>query len=78
MIARIRNVMGYWRRRREALVLDEARKLATLRLQQYLADRAIGALPYVFAIEDEASESVPVFLHGTLQGWSSQDRRLHS
>ena len=40
MMARITHVMGYWRRRREACVFEEARILAILRLEQYFADRA--------------------------------------
>jgi hypothetical protein len=45
MIARIRYILGYWQRRREASVFEEARSLASLRLEQYFADRATRALP---------------------------------
>lgn len=40
MIARIRSLLSWRRRRREACVLEEARHLALLRLEQYFADRA--------------------------------------
>jgi hypothetical protein len=40
--------MGYWERRREALVFEEARNLAALRLEQYFADRQTRALPCYF------------------------------
>lgn len=45
MIARIAHVLGYWRRRREAQIFEQARHLASLRLEQYFADRATRALP---------------------------------
>jgi len=45
MIARISHVFGFWRRRREAQIFEEARHLASLRLEQYFADRATRALP---------------------------------
>lgn len=45
MITRISLIFGYWRRRREAQIFEEARRLASLRLEQYFADRATRALP---------------------------------
>jgi len=45
MIARISHFFGFWRRRREAQIFEEARHLASLRLEQYFADRATRALP---------------------------------
>ena len=45
MIARISHLFGFWRRRREAQIFEEARRLASLRLEQYFADRATRALP---------------------------------
>ena len=49
MIARISHVFGFWRRRREAQVFEEARRLASLRLEQYFADRATRALPIYYS-----------------------------
>jgi len=45
MIARISHVFAFWRRRREARIFEEASRLASLRLEQYFADRATRALP---------------------------------
>lgn len=45
MIARLSHIFAFWRRRREAQIFEEARYLASLRLEQYFADRATRALP---------------------------------
>ena len=45
MIARISHMFGFWRRRREAQIFEEARHLASMRLEQYFADRTTRALP---------------------------------
>ena len=45
MIERISHIFAFWRRRREELIFEEARHLASLRLEQYFADRATRALP---------------------------------
>jgi hypothetical protein len=48
-MARTSKLFGYWRRRRENRVFEEARGLAVLRLEQYFADRGTRALPSILA-----------------------------